>query len=145
MLKLFRRSTKLSRSDWAYLAVAILELLIARMRLAAMDAADIVRFNAQTATPATDHLEEFSQVSIPRLRWALGAAGAQVPWRADCLVQAIAGHRWLLRHGIKAEFVIGVDKSSSGKLEAHAWLRRGDVIITGGAVDRFAPLIELRR
>jgi hypothetical protein len=141
MMKLARRATELSVSEWAYLSVAVYELLIARIRLMKLDGPQIVRLYAG-AIPADAPNEQPLSISLERLSWALGAAGAHVPWRGDCLVRAMAGHRWLRRHGIHAEFVIGVDKTESGAFESHAWLRhRGDVI-TGGPVDRFTPIVE---
>jgi hypothetical protein len=146
MLRLMRRATELSGSDWAYLAVAIFELFIARIRLMMLDGAQIVRVYARagSSNPPSSN-EQRPSLSIERMSWALGTAAAHVPWRADCLVQAMAGHRWLRRHGIEADFVIGVDKTESGGFESHAWLRHRGVIITGVPVDRFTPVVDTQQ
>ena len=68
---------------------------------------------------------------MPRLSWAIGAAAARVPWRSDCLLQAMAADRWLRRCGMQPEFFLGVTKDAGGQLEAHAWLRCGDAMVTG--------------
>lgn len=38
--------------------------------------------------------------------------------------------------------MIGVDKTDEKGFEAHAWLRHGDRVITGGAVDRYRVLLD---
>ncbi len=71
----------------------------------------------------------------------MAAAARLVPWRADCLVQAMAAQRWLGGERRATELVIGVHKAAGGRLEAHAWLRCGAVTVTGGDVARFTPLL----
>lgn len=68
-------------------------------------------------------------------------AARLVPWRSDCLVQAMAAQRWLRREGRQTQLVIGVHKDPAGRFEAHAWLRCGMVTVTGGDVARFTPLL----
>jgi hypothetical protein len=67
---------------------------------------------------------------------------ARVPWRSDCLVQALAGQRWLTRLGIPSEIVVGAAKAANGQFDAHAWLRHGDRIVLGGDISRYQPLLE---
>ncbi len=67
---------------------------------------------------------------------------ARVPWRSDCLVQALAGQSWLARLRIPSEIVVGTAKLANGQFDAHAWLRCGDRIVLGGDVSRFQPLLE---
>lgn len=66
----------------------------------------------------------------------------RVPWRSDCLVQALAGQRWLARAGIPSEIVVGTSKPADGGFESHAWLRQADRIVLGGDIARFVPLPE---
>lgn len=50
-----------------------------------------------------------------------------------CLMRAIAGQRLLARHGIESGIVLGVQLDPSGAApKAHAWLRVGQYVITGG-------------
>ncbi|MGG7566078.1 lasso peptide biosynthesis B2 protein [Rhodovulum sp. DZ06] len=75
------------------------------------------------------------------MRWALEAAGKRVPWRADCVVQALAAKFWLERAGVESAFRLGVQRVGGG-LEAHAWLEVGGEAVSGGrpsgALARFA-------
>lgn len=72
---------------------------------------------------------------IPRL-------AQRLPWRADCLVQALAAQGMLMRRGVPSEIAIGTAKHPDGSFEAHAWLVCRGEIILGGDVARFSPLIE---
>jgi len=67
----------------------------------------------------------------------------RVPWRATCLVQALAGWLLLKRRGIVATIRFGVAKSEAG-LAAHAWLVVGSEIVLGGeAAPDFKALADL--
>lgn len=72
-----------------------------------------------------------SDVSIQKVGWAVGLAARHVPWQADCLVQALAAHRWLWDYGYAPSLFIGVAGQGNG-LSAHAWLECDGVMVTGG-------------
>lgn len=54
------------------------------------------------------------------------------PWKSKCLVQAITGKIMLRRHGVANTLYLGVGRDQGRFLVAHAWLRCGEEIITGG-------------
>lgn len=121
---------------------AVAELARARLMLARFQAADITHRNLQAArigrTPA-----EISASDARELDWVafvIPRIGARLPWRADCLVQAIAAQNWLQSKGISAAIAIGVEKPADGRFGAHAWLRHGDRIITGGDISRYQTI-----
>ncbi len=74
--------------------------------------------------------------------WAIAAAAVRVPWRADCLIRAMAAARWLRREGAVWKLSIGVRREPDGRLGAHAWLESGGVVITGNLPDlnSFRPI-----
>ena len=53
-------------------------------------------------------------------------------WARKCLVVSIAAKRMLDRRQISATLYMGVAKNDKGKLIAHAWLRSGDIWVSGG-------------
>lgn len=54
------------------------------------------------------------------------------PWESKCLVQAVACKKMLGKKGIKTTLFLGVDANfKRSKMEAHAWLKMGDIILTG--------------
>ncbi len=54
-------------------------------------------------------------------------------WESKCLVRALTARKMLCRHGIPSTMYLGV-RENDGKLQAHAWLRVGKMIVTGGDV-----------
>jgi hypothetical protein len=71
-----------------------------------------------------------------RVAWAVAAAARRAPWRTECLEQAIAGKAMLRRRGIASTLYLGMGEKPLG---AHAWLRVGDLHVTGGQdVGRYA-------
>jgi hypothetical protein len=71
----------------------------------------------------------------------IGRAARKMPFRAECLQQAIACAIMLRLRGAKANICIGVAKNSAGILEAHAWTICGDTILTGNdGHERFSVL-----
>jgi hypothetical protein len=84
--------------------------------------------------------KEASPDASDRIAWSVGSAARVVP-RATCLTQALAGELLLRRAGYPAEVRIGVAKSSTGKLEAHAWVESdGRIVIGDHDLHRFTTL-----
>ena len=65
--------------------------------------------------------------------WAVEAMGRRVPWDGRCLAQALAATSMLRRRGIEGTVALGVCDGKSSEFEAHAWVRVGSSIVTGGA------------
>jgi hypothetical protein len=135
-----RRAASLSLLDWRYLAIAVKELLMARIRHASEPVGKILRELQDERIQLDDDTR--GEVDLLRLSWAIGAAAARVPWRSDCLLQAMAADRWLRRCGMQPEFFVGVAKDPGGQLEAHAWLRCGGAMVTGADDRNFTNLME---
>jgi hypothetical protein len=127
----------LTLQDWIYLVIAVRELIIARVRYATRPSARIV-LELQDDFADSGPIAE---VDLQRLSWAIGAAAGVVPWRSDCLPQAMAARRWLRRSGVRSQFFIGVKKQGE-HVVAHAWLNCGEFTVTGGVCQDFVTLIE---
>ena len=54
------------------------------------------------------------------------------PWQSKCLVRAILTQHLLKQRNIPSTLYLGVNKNESGEMQAHAWLRCGEIIIMGG-------------
>jgi len=74
--------------------------------------------------------------------WSITWTSRRLPWRADCLVQALAGQRMLMRRRIASEIRVGTTKHDDGRFEAHAWLVCGPQVLLGGDINRFEPLLD---
>lgn len=53
------------------------------------------------------------------------------PWESSCLVRALLVQHFLWRKRIPTTIYLGVN-SNDKKMEAHAWVRCGSMIVTGG-------------
>lgn len=53
------------------------------------------------------------------------------PWNSNCFAQALAGHVMLRRRHAANTLYLGVYKKAD-EFAAHAWIRQGDLIVTGG-------------
>ena len=119
-----------------YLFGAVHELLVARWCFSRHSIERILReLHVRQSSGPVGNDERFD---INYASWALAVASRHVPWRADCLIQAMAAHRWLKRHGLVSEFYVGVAKQNGGALIAHAWLKVGDLNVTGGSVSQYS-------
>lgn len=82
-------------------------------------------------------LSDAQRSIINRTAWAIAVAARYVPWRSDCLVQALAARDWLTSHGIESRLAIGVPHQKGAQFEAHAWLLSYGITVTGGDVARY--------
>ena len=133
------RARQLALRDWFDLAVATSELAIARVRLDRSSVEDHLKEQAPEG-----QLREGDAERIERVRIAIRRAHHRVPWRSDCLVQALAAYRWLGRYGIWATVWVGVPETKQDPFEAHAWLTCGGQAVTGGSVGGHIPLKAVR-
>lgn len=119
---------------------------VARIELRWIKPQDVLSRNQQIASRAGS-----TKAALPRpaeiarhcddAAFFINRMAARVPWRSDCLVQALAGQRWLIRKGIASEIEVGTAKQPDGSFEAHAWLRQQDRIVLGGDVTGYWPLL----
>ncbi|OWV39197.1 lasso peptide biosynthesis B2 protein [Mameliella alba] len=118
--------------------VARAAVLLARARLQTRQeslARSVVSRDPQAPWPPVTTAQSSD---IDRVAWAVAVAARYVPWRSDCLVQALAARAWLAAHGIESRLVIGVPHQRGDSFEAHAWLLSHGVTVTGGNITRYA-------
>jgi hypothetical protein len=128
-----RRLRQLSWSDRSLLAEACLWLAVARLAVLMLPFRWIApRLGRQMeelpeGKAAPEQLEQARRVS-----WAVLAMSRLTPWQSACLAQAIAAKRLLQVRGVPSTLYMGLAKDESATLQAHAWLRCGDFVVTGG-------------
>ncbi|MGD8781905.1 MAG: lasso peptide biosynthesis B2 protein [Ignavibacteria bacterium] len=86
------------------------------------------------------HMNETSFTIDPRLEETALKTGILIqktvrfiPWNIKCLTRAVVGKFILKQKKIRSTLYLGVKKDNA-KMEAHAWLRVGNKIITGKEV-----------
>jgi len=82
------------------------------------------------ASPATVTPENARTAEL--IGWAVSALGRRVPWDGRCLAQALAATAMLRRRGVEGTVSLGVCEGASAGFAAHAWLRVGSRVVTGG-------------
>lgn len=86
---------------------------------------------------ASAELDSPRQMLAQRIGWAVQAGSRYTPWTSSCLVQVLAAQRMLQQRSIPGVFYIGAapgaGTSGAVGLEAHAWLKCGELFITGEA------------
>ncbi len=75
--------------------------------------------------------QDRAQLAVAQsIRWAIHATARRLPWHPVCLPQALTAQWMLRRRGITSTLYLGVDPGS--RYDAHAWVRAGALIVTGG-------------
>lgn len=82
--------------------------------------------------------------SVKLIRRAVQSASGYTPWTSNCLAQALAAYQMLHRRRLPSTLYIGVAKPADQPFTAHAWLRCGEVFVTGETGWRqFTPITSL--
>lgn len=68
--------------------------------------------------------------AVRLVAWAVAASARRLPWKPVCLPQAVTAQWMLRRRGIQSTLYLGTDPAN--QYNAHAWVRAGSVIVTGG-------------
>lgn len=121
---------KLRFIDFSMFVEAWCLLALARVMLVLMPFKKILPFikykNQQKSS--TDNVIE----TLQRIQLSITRASIRSPWRTKCFEQALAAKMMTRRRGIDTVVYFGVKKEVDGKnLEAHAWIKCGDFIVTG--------------
>ena len=125
---------------WRDVAIACLELGRANLAFRRAAPGDLPLFAAdETGKPLSDA----QRALVDRVAYIVPIMGLRVPWRSDCVVQALAARRWLARGGVGSNLCIGVRNDAQG-FQAHAWLKVGERIVTGGDISTYAELPPTR-
>jgi hypothetical protein len=77
-------------------------------------------------------LDPVSQLRALKTAWALNVISNHTRWDRKCLAQAITGQIILRILHIPSTIYLGVSKDESNNMIAHAWLRSGEHVLTGG-------------
>jgi Transglutaminase-like superfamily len=141
LLRLPGKIAGLGPTGWCDCIRACFELALANRLLGARTARELLEppavlpgaVNSSPLSQAQDELVERVAFAIPRV-------SRFVPWRSDCLVQALAARRWLASHAIGSQLCIGVRKPGGKLLDAHAWLKVRGALVTGGDISGYTPV-----
>lgn len=122
-----REERKLIFEALALLGLARMGVLFLPFRFLARSIGNRIRQEAQTLPPPAD------LKSAQMIGEAIRAAAKYTPWESVCLPQAVAAKWMLKRRNIPGVLYLGVmkDATKPEKLAAHAWIKSGNLILTG--------------
>lgn len=123
---------------------AMLWLLRARRDYGRLAIEQIFALNISAAQVGRDRAKavESDQEAIARAAFAIPRTARFMPFRADCLVQALAARNWLLADGIASEIRIGIEQGQETGFGSHAWLTYGEDVVIGGDIGRYVVIME---
>lgn len=75
---------------------------------------------------------EADEATLQRIRKAILIATRNLPWKSRCFAQAIAGSMMLRLRHMSGTLYLGVARDDVRDVAAHAWLRSGCTLVTGG-------------
>jgi hypothetical protein len=108
---------------WLLLAISRLLLVIAPFK----KIVSLMQFKGTNPVPDDKRLE-----CLPRIQLAIARASTKSPWRTKCFEQALTAKMMTRRRGLPSVIYFGVKKETgSEKIDAHAWLKCGDFVVTG--------------
>jgi len=117
------------------------ELIRARIAFARLKTHEIPVRNKR-AKDASIAKPALPKASVARITYVLPRISDRLPWRSDCMVQAIAGQNWLAAYKAASEIQIGVEHPQDGEFGAHAWLLYEDTIVTGGDIEKYDLILS---
>ncbi len=113
---------------------AFLFLGAARLALSMLDFKTLAsRLGKKSPSPSIAKRGENSP-NAKIVGWAVALMSRYTPWESKCLVQAIAAKAMLNRRKIENTLFLGVAKDGAGKMIAHAWIKCGNLALTGSRV-----------
>lgn|GEM_PF-1077561 len=137
----FVMARRVARSNCVLLLETAVCLAVARLAVAALPFRWLTRAVRQRAGETPRQNDAATLAHGQHVAWALEWMRRPVPWRGHCLARALAGKYMLRRRGIASTLYLGVAKDGKTQLEAHAWLRSGDLVVAGGEnLERFTVI-----
>ena len=76
------------------------------------------------------------------IRWIVTTISRHTPWESLCLVQAMTVQKMLKKRGISTTIYLGVNKDQNNDMKAHAWIRCGEMYVTGGDGSGYATVAK---
>lgn len=69
--------------------------------------------------------------TVTQVRGIMEAVSKRMPWTCNCMVQALTAKKMLARRGFPSTLYMGLALDETGGMEAHAWLRYGNIFVSG--------------
>jgi hypothetical protein len=137
-VRLVRGRVALTATDWQLLVAAALAQVIAAAALRAMPLL-VLRTRAARFRWLARMLVRGSE---ERVVWAIEATGRRLGDTSTCLIRALVADLVLASPERPLCLTIGVRRTTSGALRAHAWVAQQDRVLVGATLECYVPLVE---
>lgn len=77
-----------------------------------------------------------------KIRWVVNTISKYTPWESLCLVQAMTAQKMLKKRGVATTLYLGINKDKNNEMTAHAWIRCGQMYVTGGDGTGYATVAK---
>lgn len=92
------------------------------------------------------NIDSINSDRIEKIGWAVAKISMHTPWESKCFVQALTAQRLLCNKGIESTLYLGVSRSlNKGIIDAHAWIRCGNMYVTGGNGEKFSVVAKFKK
>jgi hypothetical protein len=129
----FFPARRITPAELKLIPTALWQLLIARLKVSLLPSKTWMNsLNRQSSQPSVNDHKNPDHAFMLTLPKAINGLSRRTPWQSTCLVKALAANRILAKRGIKSHLHLGVKRSKTQGIEAHAWLTVGSKVILGG-------------
>ena len=131
--KTYAKWRRRSQTERMMLLEAFLLLALARMGVLILPFRWLAKSLGDHMTEADASIQPADLQLARMIGWAVRSAANYTPWESVCLPQAVAAKWMLKRRSFPGTLYLGVmkDETKPEKLAAHAWVRCGQLILTG--------------
>jgi hypothetical protein len=129
----FKRFVQRSPLERRLLIEAFFALAWARLTLADQPFPRVAERLGRTGAESPASVSAQHEHLAAAIGQAIEAMARHTPWQSRCLAQALAAWQMLQRRGIAVTVYFGVAQHPAQPCDAHAWVRCGSQLVTGGA------------
>lgn len=134
------RIPRLTFSDLTALAEALVLCTVASVMLRVLPFSRVAPRLGMHMAVSPPHHPGATTGDVRRVRLAVARAARLLPWKPVCLPQAVTAQWMLRRRAVPSTLYLGTDPERG--LDAHAWVRVGGVIVTGGDDPRHYTVVS---
>lgn len=128
----WKKFRALSRTERNLLVEATFALGGARLALACLSFRRIATWLGCLGIESSASVSSFHDAEAKQVSWAIETMSRHLPWKCLCLAQALAAWWMLSRRGVAGTIYFGVARDPAKPFSAHAWMRCGTRVVTGG-------------
>jgi hypothetical protein len=127
-----RRWLRLPLNQKLLLAEAVVALALARLAILCLPFRRVANWLGAPGAETSLEAPAEDLATAEEIGWAISATALRTPWQSQCLAQALAGTWLLRRRRLEGTVSFGGTRGAREPFAAHAWLRFGPLIVTGG-------------